>query len=69
MDVRRMDIVVLKRLFIERTKQLTQMLLGCSPWEKLQQEKREIAFLSIELYKRLNRNNSTAHPAEYPHRE
>lgn len=67
MDVRRMDIVALKRAFIEKTKEFTAKLLQGVPWEKLQKEKREVTFLSIELDKRLHRNNN-AHPAEYPFR-
>lgn len=68
MDVRRMDIIALKRLFINKTKELTQKLLAGTPWEKVQQDKQEVTFLSIELDKRLNRNQTPVNPAEHPFR-
>lgn len=68
-DYNRMDIIALKRLYIEKSKELYQQILAGMGWREVEEQKRLVTHLSIELDKRLNRDTSTGHPAETPNRK
>jgi hypothetical protein len=62
-DLQRLDIIALKRLYIEKTKELNSILLKGVEWKQADALKREVTQLSIELDKRLHRDIHPSHPA------
>jgi hypothetical protein len=67
-DFERLDIVALKHLYLKKAKELSSKLLQGEDWRQVEEQKREVTALSIELDKRLNRNTGSGHPAEIPFR-
>ncbi|MER3463991.1 MAG: hypothetical protein C4329_05820 [Chitinophagaceae bacterium] len=68
-ELRSMDIVALKHLYVDMTKELYRQLLWGQWWPEVQEQKRLVTQLAIELDKRLNRNNNTQDPATYPNKK
>ena len=64
-DFHRLDIIALKRLYIEKSKELYQQILWGKDWKDVDEQKRYVTSLSIELDRRLNRNNNDPNPAEF----
>lgn len=63
MDLRRYDIIALKRLFIEQSKQLSDMLLRGLSWEATLEQRHNVTEVSKELYRRIS-GPDNLHPAE-----
>jgi hypothetical protein len=64
-DLQRLDIIALKRLYIEKTKDLYRQILWGKDWKDVEEQKRYVTALSIELDKRLNRSQTGRNPAEF----